>query len=241
MNMTKKILGPALALAGVVAGPCQAAFEDPAIARWGGWTRGASGTLYAGWNVFTDDADPGLVDTTPDVLASTLIGGGTTAGPAAAAIGDGPFRVTEAGTPGTFLTSGGNIYNPSFATAFTVTIGGAPANSPVRVALQVRTQGSELDYAGVTLNGLSAATTTELARSALGGFGGALVDTLFVWTLAAGVDLYAINFAAAESSVSLDALTVDVAPVPLPLPAVLLGSAVAGLAGLRRGAPGVQS
>jgi hypothetical protein len=241
MNMSKKNLGLALALTGAVAGPCQAAFEDPATATWGGWTRGASGTLYAGWNVFTDDADPGIVDTTPDVLASTLIGGGTTAGPAVAAIGAGPFRVTEAGTPGTFLTSGGNIYNPSFATAFTVDIGGTPVSSPVRVALQVRTQGSELDYAGVTLNGLAAAATTELARSALGGFGGALVDTLFVWTLTAGVDLYSLNFAAAESSVSLDALTVDVAPVPLPLPAVLLGSAVAGLASLRRRAPEVQS
>lgn len=241
MNMSKMNLGLALALTGAVAGPCQAAFEDPATATWGGWTRGASGTRYAGWNVFTNDANPGIVDTTPDVLASTLIGGGTTAGPAVASVGDGPFRVTEAGTPGTFLTSGGNIYNPSFATAFTVDIGGAATSGPVRVALQVRTQGSELDYPGVTLNGLSAATTTELARSALGGFGGALVDTLFVWTLAAGVELYTLNFAAAESSMSLDALTVDVAPVPLPLPAVLLGSAVAGLAGLRRRAPGVPS
>lgn len=240
MSISKHSLALALALAGVT-GTSQAAFLDPATAAWGGWTRGAPGTLYAGWNVFTDDANPGIVDNTPDVLASTLIGGGTTAGPNLASIGPGPFSVTEAGTPGTFLTGGGNIYNFGNATAFTVELGGETLASPMRVALQVRTQGTELDYDNVQVNGTLAASRTELARAALGGFGGAIVDTLFIWTLAAGVDRYTFTLDAAGSSLSLDALTVDVAPVPLPMPVLLLGSAVAGLATLRRRHDGGRS
>lgn len=237
---------PALRLAAVLAGlglagTSQAAFQDPATAAWGGWTRGDAGTVYAGWNFFTDDADPGIVDTSPDVPASTLIGGGTTAGPVLGSIGSGPFRVTEAGTPGTFLTSGGNIYNPSLATAFSVEVGGGAEPGPVRLALQLRTQGGELDYGAVMLNGAAFDSRTELARTALGGFGGAMVDSLFVWTFAAGSSLYAFEFGAASSSLSLDALTVDVAPVPVPAPVLLLGSALAGLAAVRRRAAGAAA
>jgi hypothetical protein len=242
MFENKTALRLAAVLAGFgLAGTSQAAFQDPATAAWGGWTRGDAGTVYAGWNIFTDDADPGIVDTSPDVPASTLIGGGTTGGPAVGSIGTGPFRVTEAGTPGTFLTSGGNIYNPSFATAFTVEVGGVAESGPVRLALQVRTQGDELDYGAVTVNGTAFDTRTELERAALGGFGGAMVDSLFVWTLAAGSNLYSFEFGAASSSLSLDALTVDVAPVPLPAPVLLLGSALAGLAAMRRRAVGVAA
>jgi len=235
MLRTRRKFGAALAMLGIAAaGSSQAAFQDPSVAPWGGWTRGDPGSIYAGWNVFGDEAEPGIVDLTPDVLASTLIGGGTTAAPALVAIGADSFKVSEAGTVGTFVTSGGNIYNPSFATAFTVDIGAPATATPVRVALQVRIQGSELAYGNVRVNGELADSRDELARSALGGFGGAQVDTLFVWTLDSGVSHYVFTFEAAASSVSLDALTVDIAPVPLPISAWLLGSAVAGLSAMRR-------
>lgn len=235
MNKIRTRISAALALLGIAtAGNSQAAFQDPSVAPWGGWTRGDPGTLYAGWNVFSDEADPGIVDRTPDVLASFLIGGGTAAGPAVAAIGPGPFTTTEAGTFGTFVTGGGNIYNFALATAFTVEIGASAAATPMRLALQVRTQGTELAYGNVRVNGELADSRDELGRSSLGGFGGALVDSLFVWTLDGGADRYAFTFEAAGSSLSLDALTVDIAPVPLPMSVWLLGSAVAGLAAVRR-------
>jgi len=56
--------------------------------------------------------------------------------------------------------------------------------------------------------------------------------TLFVLGLSGGTAYAA--FEAAGSSMSLDAFAIDVAPVPLPLPAALLGSAVVGLAGVGR-------
>ncbi|HMM77454.1 MAG TPA: hypothetical protein PJ986_17255 [Gammaproteobacteria bacterium] len=242
MNETKKKMGCVLAVAGLaLAMESQAAFQDPATSAWGGWTRGDVGSFYAGWDLSTDVADPGVIDNSPDLLASTLIGGGTTAGPAVASIGAGPFRVAEQPVSGAFIISSGNIYNPTAATSFVVDVGGAASAGPVRVALQVRTLGNELDYAGVRVNGVLAAAYTELGREPFPGPGGSTVDSLFVWTLAAGADLYSFTFNAAQSSMSLDALTVDVAPVPLPAPIVLLGSAVAGLAAWRRHLPGAAS
>lgn len=223
-------------LLGAYGGGAEAAFQDPSTADWGGWTRGSAGSLYAGWDVFTDDGNPAaILDTTPDVQANVLIGGGTGSGGAFTAFGPGLASVAEAGTPGTMILGSGNIYNFAAATAYTVSLDGhAAAGQAHRVALQVRTVGMELDYGSVMLNGV-AGTRVELHSEAAGGGPGAvLIDNLFLWNLGDGLASYDISFAAPGPHVSLDALTVDVAPVPLPAAAWLFGSALAGLVVARR-------
>lgn len=229
----RRAIGPVCAaLAALNTLSAEAAFVDPQSSPWGGWSRSDAGAAYAGWNFFADETAPGgvITDSTPDLSANTLLGGGAGSGPNLASIGFSAAQVTET-TGGAFVTGGGNIYSPSVATDFDITLNLSNALAgPVRVALQTRTLGSELDYAGVRVNGVAADAITELERITLGGFGGDQVDTLFVWTLAAGVSSLAFDVTAAESSVSFDALTVDVAPVPLPAAAWLLGCALVPLA-----------
>ncbi|MGE3773337.1 MAG: VPLPA-CTERM sorting domain-containing protein [Gammaproteobacteria bacterium] len=219
---TRRQLRSGLALAALVvaAGQAQAAFENPATASWGGWTRGDAGTIYHEWAVFSDEGPAGgvIVDTTPEV----------------GSIGPAPHSHTE-NSGNAFLTGGGNIYSFSAATDFTVDIGGtAAAGQPTRVALQIRTLGTELDYDTVTLNGAAWDSKVELGRVALGGMGGADVETLFLWTLTDSLASYVFDFNSSESSMSLDALSVDVAPVPLPGALVLMLSGISGFAAVAR-------
>ncbi len=205
-----------LSTIGLMAGQAQAAFEDPASAAWGGWSRGDAGTVYQHWDVFSDDdtVTPNIQDSTPDI----------------GNIGPGGAELRET-TGAPFLTGGGNIYSPTAMTAFEVDIDGfGDTGLPVRVALQTRILGTEIDYGAVLLNGIGFDSRTELGRVALGGFGGSQVDTLFLWTLPAGSTVFSFAFQSDGSSMSLDQLAVDVAPVPLPLPVLLFGSGLAGLA-----------
>jgi len=211
--------GLALAALVATAGQAQAAFENPATASWGGWTRGDAGSLYHEWAVFSDE-DPGskIVDTTPEV----------------GSVGPAPHSLTE-NSGNAFLTGGGNIYSFSGVTDFTVELSGtATAGQPTRVALQIKTLGTELDYDSVMLNGVAWDSKTELGRVKLGGMGGADVETLFLWTLTDALVSYVFDFNSKESSMSLDALSVDVAPVPLPGALVLMLSGVGGFAAVAR-------
>jgi hypothetical protein len=213
----------------LAAGNATAAFQDPSTATWGGWTRGTSGTLYAGWNVFADETPAGgiIVDSTPDVPANTLIGGATTpGGPTFTSFGDSSFTVTEL-SGASFVTGGGNIYSVAAANSFTLAFQNR-GELPFRVALQTRTLGTALDPASILLNGVAPDARQELGRVTLGGFGGTQLDNLFVWNVASGRDL-TLAFAAAASHMSLDALTLDAAPVPVPAAVWLLGSALLGL------------
>lgn len=224
----------AIALA-LAASNAMAALQDPSSATtWGGWSRGTAGTLYAGWNVFSDETPPGgiIVDSTPELAANVLIGGATTpGGPTFGRFGDSDFRVTET-SGGSFVTGGGNIYSLSVASRFTLDFQNR-GDLPLTVALQTRTQGTELDPASILLNGVAPDRHSELARLSLGGFGGAQVDNLFVWNWVTGRDL-TLAFAAASSHLSMDALTLDAAPVPLPAAVWLLGSAIAGMSAVSR-------
>lgn len=218
VERTRFALAAAFSLLAVSA---QAAFEDPATASWGGWSRGDAGTIYHHWDVFSDETAPGgiIVDTTPDV----------------GSFGSAPHSVTE-NTGSAFLAGGANIYSFSEATDFTVEIGGtANPGQPTRVALQIKTLGTELDLASVTLNGLAYDSAKELSKT--GGDNnpmGVAVETLFLWTLADGLASYVFDFNAAESSMSLDQLAVDVAPVPLPAAAWLMLSATGGMLSFAR-------
>mgnify|MGYP006288876787 CR=1 FL=1 len=222
--------GAAVACAALLAMPwpaAHAAFEDPATAAWGGWARYTEGTIHQFWDVFGDDDGapplPGgslppnapnpITDFTPDYSFGPL--GGLDA-------------ITE--TSGrAFLTP--NVYSFAFPTAFEMDIAGyGDVGLPVRVALQVKTLGTELDYGSVALGGVAPDSQTELSRTTAILFGSLsdVVETLFLWTLPAGQDSYDLTFAAAGSSLSLDKVSVDVAPVPLPLPAATTSLPSAG-------------
>ena len=126
-------------------------FDRPEEAEWGGWTRGAAGTLYAEWDVFRDDSHGAAKDRSaaPDVGSS-----GTTS----AWLG---------WNAGTFITGTLNLYSFTVPETFDVHVAGTAAGAPLRVALQVESQeeqgqGVALDPSSFLLNG---AKPRELAQT----------------------------------------------------------------------------
>lgn len=182
----------------------------------------APGSLYAEWNFF-DDGNPltfEIEDGTPDI--------------AAAGIGAGIAELIE--TTGTaFVTGGGNIYSPGFATAFTVSLPG-PVGGTQDVWLRVATLGSLLSPTA-TLNGVSATAQETFGANISGGFGGDEKEWLWHWTLpTAGT--FTLAFEASASSVSLDQAAVYIAAAPVPEPGTYallgLGLATLGVLGRKR-------
>lgn len=208
----------------------QAAFTTPAS-----WSRGVDGTTYQEWDAFTT-----FTGATPDV----------------ASVNDNGTAALTENTGGGFVTGGGNIYSFSTATDFTVTVPEADVTAPapdhdVTAIVQIRTLGTELDYSSVLLNGLAAVDTAELDRQGLGGFGGAQVDTWFLFNIpyadfgdgVPGVEDLTLTFNASGSSLSLDRLSVDTAirpfgfyaeANPVPEPASLGLIALGGMLALGR-------
>lgn len=142
--------------------------------------------------------------------------------------------------PTSFLTGSGNIYN--FTDASTFTLADVTPFALGTVVLQTRTVGSELDYSSVQLtytdgggvHSVAPLFRLELDRSVGNGDN---VSSLWQWDLSGlGVSSYSIAFAAAESSMSFDALTLDTwnqfSVVPEPSVAALGG--IAGLLLLTR-------
>lgn len=180
----------------------------------------AAGSLYAEWNFF-DDGNPATLeieDATPDI--------------AAAGLGAASAQLTET-TGSAFVTGGGNIYSPAFATAFTVTLPGGGSGT-LDVWLRVATLGSLLSTAA-TLNGVSATAQETFGANISGGFGGNEKEWLWHWTLpSAGA--YTFAFEASASSVSLDQAAVYLASAPVPEPGTyaLLGLGLLTVGSLAR-------
>lgn len=174
-----------------------------------------AGSVYAEWNFMSDDdaSTPLTIeDSTPDIGAFGL--GSTGA-------------VIRETTGGAFATSGGNIYSPSVATAFEVTLRGL-ATGPVEVWLRTSTIGSELSTVA-TLNGVAATATPNFSMPITGGFGGDENEWVWKWTLSSAPASLNIAFEAAASSVSLDQVAVYAAPVPEPETCALMALGLGAL------------
>ena len=182
--------------------------------------RGSANSEAGYWEVFTMAAGA------PGNLAD---GAGSTSG-----------AVLTQHSPNAFLTGSDNIYN--FTDASTFTLADVTPFALGTVVLQTRTVGSELDYSSVQLtytdgggvHSVAPLFRLELDRSVGNGDN---VSSLWQWDLSGlGVSSYSIAFAAAESSMSFDALTLDTwnqfSVVPEPSVAALGG--IAGLLLLTR-------
>ncbi|MEO1583558.1 MAG: hypothetical protein AAFR96_03170, partial [Planctomycetota bacterium] len=161
-----------------------------------GWSRGDAFTTHYQWEDFTSATG----DNAPDIAGS----------PAGGVDGVAPNVVETTGTA--FITSTGNIYSITGVIEFEITVpvieqpGGT-----TDVVLQTRTQGREIDQASILCNGEPPVETVELYRFVLGPddiFGGSLVDVIHRFEVASA-NPAVITFAAADTSLSLDRVSVD--------------------------------
>ncbi|MEN1678627.1 MAG: hypothetical protein AAGJ46_03485 [Planctomycetota bacterium] len=197
--------------------------EDPSIVSWPviDWARNSPGSGYAQWDTFTVPfGPPGADENTPDF---------------------GDFNAADAQVEqtvqGGFITSGGNIYSFSSATAFEVTMPGnvvSPGSDAYFVA-QIATLGNVIATPSVTLS--YGDTFEELP------FDGSLLTedfesfgqsqtTVFYWQLN-GVDPnndFLLKFAAGGSSMSLDQLVIDTLTVGGSAPGDLDGNGAVEIA-----------
>lgn len=214
------------------AGSASAAFVTPTD-----WTRpsndaaaASARTTYQEWNVFTSPGgpnDPDVAEINPNVGA-----------------GPNPSKANVYDTSGgSFVTGGGNIYSFSVATLNDADVPsyGLGATGTTDVLFQVRTLGTELDYANVRLvynDGTTNQTVAfterqELERVSLGGFGGTQVDTLFRFDIPYSPSTFKIEFDASGSSMSTDRVSADTL-TSVPEPASFAMLAAGGLLALRR-------
>jgi hypothetical protein len=174
-------------------------FDQPDTAPWGRWTRGEAETLYAEWDSFSDASHGTDSDRTsaPDVGTFGAVS---------------PWLGWNAGT---IRTSTGNLYSFSVPESFEVNFEGEVSAEPRRAVLQIETQGTVLNAAGVTLNG-DAPTFSEVTfndpefntnRGPV-----TLQHQLFYWDLPTAPATYQFVFGSAEHSMSLTQVAVDVGP-----------------------------
>jgi hypothetical protein len=174
-------------------------FDLPSEAAWGGWTRGAEGTLYTEWDVFNDKSHGGADDRSaaPDL---------------------GRFGTSSAWlgwNMGTFVSGTGNLYSFTVPEVFSIDLAGTVPAAPLRVVLQVETQGQLLNYDSFTLNDTQPTQSTQTYRnsafpSPLGPTD--LIHRRFVWDLPAPPAAFVFRFASTDPHVSLTQAAVDIGP-----------------------------
>ncbi len=160
-----------------------------------GWDRGDPNTTHYEWDDFTSATG----DNAPDIAAV----------PADVA---GVLPNLLESTGGAFVTSTGNIYSINSVIEFEITV---PAivqpGGTTDVVLQTRTQGREIDETTILASGQPPVETIELYRFQLGPddiFGGFLVDVVHRFEVD-NANPVVITFAAADTSLSLDRVSVD--------------------------------
>ncbi len=183
---------------------------DGVTAPFEDWSRNDANSTYAQWDVFTSATSAN----SPDVGSF---------GPAGATLTE-----SSGGSSGAFISGSGNIYSFSGATTFDLVIPAYQLGEGYKsqVTLQTVTLGTELNLNSVRLSYDGGSQRTlptaieELSRTALGGFGGDLVSTLFTWQVTGNPADFHLQFAASDSSLSLDQVVIDtfasVAEVELP-------------------------
>ena len=181
-------------------------FDQPQEAEWGGWSREAAGALYAEWDIFKDGSHGGAEDRTaaPDL---------------------GQAGVTSAWlgwNVGTFVSSTMNLYSFSVPEIIRVNLAGAPATGPIRVALQVESQGDgSLDAKYLRLNGLGPAAVSQSFKGTFPSSMGpaVLVHQLVLWDFAQAPESFEIDFTAPMHT-TIRQVAVDIGPrqggAPLP-------------------------
>ena len=204
----------------------EAAFTAPSWRPADDTQASAESTTYQGWDVFTSPGGPNTAD----------VGEVNPNGDAAA----------HDPTPGSsFVTSGGNIYSADGALDIVVELPnfGLGSGYTTEFVVQIRMQGSELDTTSVTLDGTDVSTLagysyTEASRTALGGFGGSLVDHFYSFSVTGNAASYSLGWLAVEAHASQDAIAIDTRAVTTPEPTslLLLSSGLAVVALRRRDA-----
>lgn len=171
-------------------------------------------TLRAGTNNFVVPEFRGAVNSEAGYWESFTVAYGAPGNLADKAGATTGAILTQTGSPGSFITGTGNIYDFSEGIqAFQLT--DATSFTLGTVVLQTRTLGSELDYSSVTLSytdgsGIHSLLPTSYLELDRGTTLGASVSSLFQWDLTGlAVNDYSISFHGAGPSVSFDAMTLD--------------------------------
>ncbi|WP_254508784.1 cadherin domain-containing protein [Anatilimnocola floriformis] len=192
-------------------------FIAPTTAN-GAWDRPTAANpnpnaTYQGWEVFATTGGPNAPGAT---LPGPAFGGST--GDSWAPINPGGTANafdTTAATDGAFVTGGGNIYSPTGVVTPRIVVpnnidgvAGNNANGYTTILVQVKNGGTELNPDSIFLNGT--VSPTEYALIARTGSGMGASDTwAFEFVVPGNADQYTIDFAARESSFSLDRVSVD--------------------------------
>ena len=237
MNPTRIYHGISIALLSlVVSGGAFAQSEAPLGSFYTPSSRGQPGAESAFWNDTSSASNSGFATPVGVNLAAYVAPGGITLANAA---------VSQT-TPGAFIISksdpySGDIYSFSSVNTFTLSYSvsnpGDYPNGVGNVVLQTETFGNELDYSSVLLSYNTgtgsqtvAGTRNELFRDSgtFGGFPAADVLSKWEWNLPVGASVtnFSIVFNGAGTSVGLERVMLDVAPVPEPRTMVLVGMGV---------------
>lgn len=167
------------------------------------WGVGDAHSTYSGWvNFSTAGGDPNLVPSTYSPNAAGQFG---------------TPSLLQLNTPGSFFTSGGNLYNAVFPQNFTATVNsGNLGGSNTRIVAQFRTLGTELDYDSILLGSdLGSAGSAapglllETGRVSLGGFGGSQIDYLALWDLESSQEAFRVDFMASGPHLSFGQFHLD--------------------------------
>lgn len=179
----------AAAVFGLSAGAARADFIPPDTY---GWSRGAERSTYFEWDIFVDPDGGNVpdVDQFPDPLPSGWVD---------------PDVVVTSGSA--VVTGSGRIYSPVGAINLQVTTPNYGEGATTTLLLQVRTIGTELDYAAVMAEGQLPVEIVEISRQS--GSMGFEVETLFQFELSGNQDAYVFDVPTVEAHCSIDGIAVD--------------------------------
>jgi hypothetical protein len=195
----------------------------------------ATETTYQGWDVFSSA-------TLANAPNAAVVPNQVDADPQNP---NGTAQLTQL-IPGAFATGGGNIYNPTGPTAFSLTVPGFAHASgfSTNFLLQVRAATGDFDVSSFTVNGLPLSGLSNFNHQVInttfypaGQGPTAAIDHTFEFSLPTALALNTITFGSTVGGgLSFDKLSVDTIVTPVPEPGVigtLVGLGLVGM-GIRR-------